>query len=106
MLFRNNPQAGLKKAQAALSAGNTKIVELEAARTVALAETDELKSVHDIDTAIADQRKAAATLTDRIQVLAHAAREQQAAEHRKQYAAALAVVRKTVGSASRARRQS
>jgi hypothetical protein len=94
MLFRNNPQAGLKKAEAALAGCQAKIAELQSARTTALAEADDVASVHDLDRQIEDQRKAAATYSDRIAVLKAAVAEQQAAEHQKQYAAALAEIEK------------
>jgi hypothetical protein len=93
-LFRRDPAAGLAKAQAALAEAQQKIAELEAARQVALQESDALEPVHAIDSQIAAQRAAVATHADRVQVLKAAVREQQAEETERQRQAALVEVQK------------
>jgi hypothetical protein len=96
MLFRSNPQAGLKKAEAALAAAQAKIDELQAARHLALLEADTVESVATIDSQIAAQRAAAAVYRDRIAALKAAVRAQQAEETERQRQAALVEVEKRI----------
>jgi hypothetical protein len=93
-LFRSDPAAGLAKAQAALTAAQGRIVELEIDRLTALRESDAIEPVAEIDRQIADLRKAAATHTDRVAVLKAALREQQAEETERQRQAAIAEIEK------------
>jgi hypothetical protein len=94
MLFRSDPAAGLKKAEAALAATEAKIAELEDQRRTALAESDELDAVALVDSKLAKERAAAATYADRIVVLRGAVRAANEEQRLRQYYAALAVVAK------------
>jgi len=51
-LFRSNPQAGLKKAEAALAAAEAKLAELASDRAVALRESDAVDAVVAVDAKI------------------------------------------------------
>jgi hypothetical protein len=93
-IFRKDAAAGLAKAQAALTAAEGRISELEIDRLTALRESDAIEPVAEIDRQIADLRKAAATHTDRVAVLKAALREQQAEETERQRQAAIAEIEK------------
>jgi hypothetical protein len=92
--FRRDAAAGLAIAQAKLAAVEAKIAELEQERQTALAESDDLASVHTLDKAITEQRQAAVTYADRVRLLKAAMRQQQAEQFEQQRQAALAVVAK------------
>lgn len=94
MLFRTNPQAGLKKAEAALVAAEAKLAELADARAVALRESDDVAAVQQVDKAIDEMRAVADVHRDRIAELKRVVREQQAEETERQRQAALAEVQK------------
>ena len=79
--FRRDAAAGLATAQGKLAAAEAKIAELEFDRRLALAESDAIEPVAAIDKAIAEQRQAAATYADRVQVLKAAVREHQAEQN-------------------------
>ena len=79
--FRRDAAAGLATAQGKLAAAEAKIAELESDRRLALAESDAIEPVAAIDKAIAEQRQAAATYADRVQVLKAAVREHQAEQN-------------------------
>jgi hypothetical protein len=93
-IFRKDAAAGLAKAQAALTAAEGRISELEIDRLTALRESDAIEPVAEIDRQIADLRKAAATYTDRVAVLKAALREQQAEETERRRQAAIAEIEK------------
>jgi hypothetical protein len=94
MLFRKDSAAGLKKAQTALAAVERKINELEAARQLALAESDDVAAVHAVDLELIGQRQIAQTLADRIRILRAAIREQERDRLEAQRQAALVEVQK------------
>jgi hypothetical protein len=93
-LFRKDASAGLRKAQDALAAAEAKIVALEDARRLALAESDTTEPVLAADRALAEARVEASIYRDRIATLEATVAEEQAAEQAKQYAAAIAVIEK------------
>jgi hypothetical protein len=93
-LFRTDPAAGLARAQAALTAAEGRVAELELDRLTALRESDAIEPVAALDRQIAEQRQAAATHAARVQVLKAAVREQQAEETERQRQAALIEVQK------------
>jgi hypothetical protein len=92
--FRRDPAAGLATAQAALTATEQRIAELEGDRQTALAESDTLEAVALVDSALTKERAAAATYQDRIQVLRGAVKAANEDERQKQYSSALAIVAK------------
>jgi hypothetical protein len=92
--FRKDAAAGLAKAQAALTAANGRIAELEIDRLTALQESDAIEPIHALDLQIAGQRAAAATHADRVQVLRAALKEQRAEQMEAQRQAAIAEIEK------------
>lgn len=92
--FRKDAAAGLRKAQDALAAAEAKIVALEDARRLALAESDTTEPVLAADRALGEARVEAAIHRDRITALRSTVAEEQAAEQAKQYDAACTVIEK------------
>lgn len=91
-LFRRDNAAALKKAEVALAAAETKITELESTRLRLLQESDELSPVHEADKAITEQRQAAATYADRVQVLKAALKQERAEEAERAHQAGIAII--------------
>lgn len=91
-LFRSNPQAGLKKAEAALAAAEARLAELASDRAVALRESDDVGAVQAVDARITETLAAVNVHRDRIVALKAAVHEQRTEELDRQRAAAIAEI--------------
>lgn len=91
-LFRSDPQAGLKKAEAALTATEARLAELASDRAVALRESDDVGAVQKIDAQIAATLADINIHKDRIIALRAALKEQQAEQTEQERQKAIGVV--------------
>jgi hypothetical protein len=91
-LFRADPESGLRKAEAALTAAEARLAELASDRAVALRESDDVGAVQVVDARITETLAAVNVHRDRITALKAAVREQRTEETDRQRAIAIAEI--------------
>jgi hypothetical protein len=92
--FRNNPQAGLAKAEAAHEAIKQRIVALQADREATLLASDDIGAVQVIDAKLAAEQSSLGVCEDRIAALRQAIREQERDRLEQAHQAGIAIVAK------------